>query len=118
MPKGQSKEEKYKTMMESLGTWNVAYEPLVHELCILEREISRARAAWKQTAPPGGPPSPLDPHYTMIRQMVREATALRDTLGLTPRGLRRIKGINTGEGSGEDHRDDDNVLSLVRRRYA
>ncbi|MBO7668416.1 MAG: hypothetical protein J6T26_08145 [Firmicutes bacterium] len=113
-----TKEDKYKAVMESLGTWNVAYAPLVHELCILEREISRARAAWKRTAPPGGSPSPLDPHYTMIRQMVREATALRDTLGLTPRGLRRIKGINTGEGSGEDHRDDENVLTLVRKKYA
>lgn len=112
------KEDKYKGMMESLGTWNVAYAPLVHELCILEREIGRARTAWKQTAPPGRAPSPLDPHYAMIRQMVREATALRDALGLTPRGLRRIKGINTGEGSGEDRRDEENVLSLVREKYA
>lgn len=117
MPKGQSKEAKYKSMMESLGTWNVAYEPLVHELCILEREISRARAAWKKTAPPGAAPSPLDPHYAMIRQMVRESTALRDALGLTPRGLRRIKSQATAEGSGEKP-EQDSVLSIVRRKYA
>ena len=117
MPKGQSKEEKYKAMMESLGTWNVAYAPLVHELCILEREISRARAAWKKTAPPGAAPSPLDPHYAMIRQMVRESTALRDSLGLSPRGLRRIKGLPTAEGSGEAP-EPDSILSIVRRKYA
>ena len=117
MPKGQSKEEKYKAMMESLGTWNVAYAPLVHELCILEREISRARAAWKKTAPPGAAPSPLDPHYAMIRQMVRESTALRDSLGLTPRGLRRIKGLGTGEGRSETP-EPDTVLSIMRRKYA
>ena len=112
-----TKEEKYKSMMESLGTWNAAYAPLVHELCILEREISRARAAWKRTAPPGSPPSPLDPHYAMIRQMVRESTALRDALGLTPRGLRRIKGLGTGEGSSETP-EPDTVLSIMRRKYA
>ena len=112
-----TKEEKYKDMMESLGTWNAAYAPVVHELCILEREIARARAAWKRTAPPGGAPSALDPHYAMIRQMVREATNLRDALGLTPRGLRRIKGLGTGEGSSEAP-EPESVLSLVRKKYA
>ena len=112
-----TKEEKYKNMMSALGTWNVAYEPLVHELCILEREIARARAAWKKTAPPNQAPSPLDPHYQMIRQMVRESTNLRDALGLTPRGLRRIKSLATAEGSGEAP-EPDTVLSLVRRKYA
>ena len=111
-----TKEEKYKAMMESLGTWNAAYAPLVHELCILEREISRARAAWKRTAPPGSPPSPLDPHYAMIRQMVREETNLRDALGLTPRGLRKLRGVGTSEGSGEEHAGG-TVLSLIRDKY-
>lgn len=110
-------ENKYKAMMVSLGTWHVAYEPTVHELCMLEREIRRTRAAWKKTAPPGGSPSTLDPHYAQIRQMVREATNIRDALGLTPRGLRRIKGLPTAEGSGETVKQD-TVLSIVRQKYA
>ena len=110
-------EDKYKAQMVALGTWNVAYEPMVHELCVLEREIRRTRAAWKKTAPPGSPPSSLDPHYGMIRQMVREATNMRDALGLTPRGLRRIKGLGTGEGSSEAP-EPDTVLSVIRRKYA
>ena len=49
--------------------------------------------------------------------MVREETNLRDALGLTPRGLRRIKGLGTGEGSSETP-EPDTVLSIMRRKYA
>ena len=63
-----TKEDKYREEMIALGTWHTAFAPMVHDLAILERELSRTRAAWKRTAPPGQAPSPLDPHYQLIRQ--------------------------------------------------
>ena len=98
MPK---KEDKYIQMLRALGIWNTAFEPTVHDLAVLEREVARARKAWKSTAEPGKAPSPLDPHYALIRQMQREIMTLRDALGLTPKALRRIKGVVTSEGTND-----------------
>ena len=112
-----TKEDKVREMMISLGTWNAAFAPVVHSLCVLERETSRIRAAWKQTAPPGQAPSAMDPHYALIRANEREITALREALGLTPRGLRKLKGVGTSEGSGESHDDIPTVLGFVRQKY-
>ena len=112
-----TKEEKVRTQMIALGTWNEAFAPMVHSLCVLERETHRIRAEWKATAPPGRAPSAMDPHYAVIRANEREISALRDALGLTPRGLRRIKGLGTSEGTGEDV-SDNTLLSIVRKKYA
>lgn len=111
-----TKEDKYREEMIALGTWHTAFAPMVHDLAILERELSRTRAAWKLTAPPGQAPSPLDPHYQLIRQQSRDIMALREALGLTPRALRRVKGSGTSEGTNEDH-GEGTILSLVRGKY-
>lgn len=112
-----TKEEKYREEMLALGIWNTAFVPTVHDLCVLERELSRARAAWKRTAPPGKAPSPLDPHYAMIRAMSKDIMALRETLGLTPRSLRRIKGFDTAEGTNEKT-PELTILDEVRSKFA
>ena len=69
-----TKEDKVRAQMIALGTWTEAFGPVVHSLCILERETSRIRAAWKATAPPGRSPSAMDPHYAVIAAMA-EANA-------------------------------------------
>ena len=84
-------EDKYRKQMERLGIWDEAFAPTVHDMCILEREIRRCRAAWKETAEDGKSPSPLDDHYTLLRQLSRELQTYRETLGLTPKGLRRLR---------------------------
>ena len=111
-----TKEDKIREQMISLGTWNDAFTAPVHSLCMLERETGRIRAEWKKTAPPGRPPSALDPHYAVIRANEKEIAALRDALGLTPRGLRRIKGMGTSEGTGEEA-PTGTILSIVRGKY-
>jgi hypothetical protein len=113
-----TKEDKIREQMIALGTWNAAFVPVVHSLCMLERETSRVRSAWKATAAPGRAPSALDPHYAVIRANEREINALRESLGLTPRGLRKLKGLNTSEGTGESPDEVPTVLSMVRSRYA
>ena len=84
-------EDKYRAQMERLGIWDDAFLPTVHDMCILEREIRRCRAAWKATAEEGEAPSPLDEHYALIRQLSKELQVYRETLGLTPKGLRRLR---------------------------
>ena len=112
-----TKEENIREQMIALGTWNIAFGPVVHSLCVLERETARIRKEWKLTAPPGRAPSAMDPHYAVIRSNERESNALRDALGLTPRGLRKLKGTGTSEGTNETP-EPDTVLSVIRGRYA
>ena len=91
MAKGESMKQKITRELQALGIWQPAFEPVVHDLCVLRLETSRTRKAWKATAPAGQAPSPLDPLYALIRQQQREILALEDALGLTPRAFRRLK---------------------------
>ena len=92
MAKGQSKETTYKLQLESLGVYDPAFDPAIHVLCIQERELSRAMKAWKATAP-GKDESPLitDPLYAEISKLRRDILARQDALGLTPKGLQRLR---------------------------
>lgn len=86
-----SKEAEYRRQMEALGVWQDAFAAEVHQLAIMERELSRTMKAWKATAKDGGSPSVLDPHYPIIVRMRSDILMHRDSLGLTPKGLRRLK---------------------------
>lgn len=86
-----TKEEKYIVRLKELGIWEPAFEPAVHDLAVLEREQARARKAWKATAPAGESPSFEDPHYAIIMKQGAAIQAMRESLGLTPKGLRRFR---------------------------
>lgn len=86
-----SKEAEYRRQMEDLGVWQDAFSAEVHQLAIMERELSRTMRAWKATAKDGGSPSVLDPHYPIIVRMRSDILTHRESLGLTPKGLRRLK---------------------------
>lgn len=116
MAKAESKEHKYKTALESLGIYHPAMDPMIHDLAVLERECSRTRAAWKRTAPAGSSPSPLDPHYALIRQQQRDILAMRNALGLTPMGLRRIRGAGVESNKPVEAPKEPTVLDFVRAR--
>ena len=118
MAKENSKEEKYRKALEDLGIYHEAMDPVIHDLCVLERECSRTRSAWKRTAPPGLAPSPLDPHYALIRQQQRDILALRNALGLTPLALRRIRGANVESNHPAEPPQETTVLELIRRKAA
>lgn len=121
-------EDKYRAQMERLGTWDEAFLPTVHDMCMLEREIRRVRKAWEETAPWGKPdkngkprrehPSPLDEHYTLLRQLSKELQGYREALGLTPKGLRRLR---AGAIAQEPERPEAarlTVLDEIRKRKA
>lgn len=87
-----TKEQIYIDQLKALGYWQEAFAPLVKELAQAERQRTRAQKAWSATAPPGGKPSFLDPHWAIIDQLDRKILGYREALGLTPKALRRLTG--------------------------
>lgn len=97
-----TKEQIYAKQLRELGIYEPAFEPEISTLSQLERELTRAKKAWSATAPPGGKASVLDPHYQVICSLRREILVHRETLGLTPKALRRLRGQAGGEGAAQD----------------
>lgn len=91
MAKGQSKEATYRQQLQDLGVYDVAFDPAIHMLCIQERELSRAMKAWKSTAAKDQAPLITDPLYQEISKLRRDILARQDALGLTPKGLQRLR---------------------------
>ncbi len=96
-----TREQVYAEQLRTLGVYQPAFEPEIKTLAELERDLQRAKKAWRATAPTGVPPSPLDPHYTVITNLRREILAHRDALGLTPKALRRLRERGTGDAPDE-----------------
>lgn len=97
-----AREQIYIEQLKALGIYEEAFAPEISTLAQLERELTRAKKAWSATAPPGGKPSLLDPHYQVICSLRREILTHREALGLTPKALRRLRGQTSGEASQAD----------------
>lgn len=92
MAKSKSKEAVYIQQLQNLGVYDPAFYGAIHVLCIQERELSRAMKAWKATAPSKNEaPSITDPLYAEISKLRRDILARQDALGLTPKGLQRLR---------------------------
>ena len=89
-----TKEQQYTAALQALGIYDPAFDGEIHQLCILERELSRTLKLWKATAKGTDAPSPTDPLYTVITQQRRDILAHRDALGLTPKALKRLQRQN------------------------
>lgn len=92
-----SKEDVYKAQLIELGIYEPAYNSAIKELCMIERELSRARKNLK--AKHTGPDKKLDeyayftdPLYGVVKQLHASALAYKDALGLTPKALKKLKG--------------------------
>lgn len=86
-----AKEATYKQQLMDLGVYDPAFDGAIHVLCIQERELSRAMKAWKATAAKNEAPSITDPLYAEISKLRRDILARQDALGLTPKGLQRLR---------------------------
>ena len=120
-----TREEKYKSQLQTLGIYDPAFDPEIATLAKLERRKTRAEKAWSATVPKGSKPSFLDPHYAVIVQLEDKILAHREALGLTPKALRRLKGVY--DSARLSHQIEDTpaptpanltVLDLVREKYA
>lgn len=110
-----TREQAYKEQMQVLGIYSPAFDGEIHQLCILERELSRARKEWKRTAPNGKAPSFTHELYAVITQIQREILARREALGLTPKSFKRVKGALDFDDNGNGR---PNELGDVLSEYA
>ncbi len=92
-----AREDEYKKQLKELGIYEPAFDAAVHDLCIMERELSRTMKAWKATAEPKQAPLTTDPLYAQIQAQRKEINAVRESLGLTPRGLQKLRGRPKGD---------------------
>ena len=98
-----AKEAVYIQQLEALGVYNPAFDSEIHMLCIQERELSRSMKAWKATAvTKDDAPLITHPLYVEIAKLRRDILARKDALGLTPNGLRRIRGKAATGTSGDE----------------
>ena len=87
-----SKEKEIQEQLTALGVYDPAFDPEIHTLCVMQRELSRAMKLWKATAPDKDtPPSVEHPLYDVICKMRRDILQHRDSLGLTPKALQRLR---------------------------
>ena len=87
-----TREQIYRQQMEELGIWSDAFAPAVHVLAIQERELTRMLKAWRTAAKNrNAEPSVLDPIYAQISALRRDILQRQDALGLTPKGLQRLR---------------------------
>ena len=86
------REDIYRQQLQELGIYEPAFEPEIRTLADLERDWTRAKKAWSASALQGEKPSMLDPHYAIICNLRREILVHRETLGLTPKALRKLRG--------------------------
>lgn len=81
-----------------MGVYEEAFDPAIKELCILERELSRARKKLKakhkseSTGNVDDYAYFTDPLYPVIKQIQASVLAYKDALGLTPKALKKLKG--------------------------
>ena len=83
------REQIYTEQLKSLGIYDPAFDPEIKSLSQLERDLTRAQKAWKTSSPEK---SVLDPHFEVIQKLRKEILIHRESLGLTPKSLRRLKG--------------------------
>lgn len=88
-------EDKYKAQLEELGIWRDAFEPEVHTLCMMERELRRTQ---KELAAMDAAAKKVSKRYELILQLRRDILSHRDALGLTPKSFKRLRGDDFGEG--------------------
>lgn len=118
-----TREQVYKDQLQALGIYDPAFDPEIKTLAMLERRMTRVLKEWSATAPPGGKPSFLDPHYQIIVQLEDKILTHRDSLGLTPKALRKLKGAYYETVRGEalaasTAQENVTVLDLVREKFA
>lgn len=96
-PKKPKKEDQYKEQLRALGIYQSAFDPAIHELAKLERELSRLEKAWRKSWPadPENPdkkvPCYSGTEYAALVSLRRDVLAHRDALGLTPKGYKRLR---------------------------
>ena len=119
-----TREQKYVAQMQRLGIYDEIFDPEIHSLCIMERDLQRLIKRWKeegyQTVEKNGRgPATTDKNFDAIMTLRRQILSIKDALGLTPKALARLKGRPTPPTEEVDEADRPaTILELVRDKYA
>ena len=118
-----TREQKYRAQMIELGIYQEVFDPEIHTLCIMERDLQRLTKRWKDAGcrtveTSGRGPAATDRTFDAIMTLRRQILAVKDALGLTPRALARLKGRPTAPEEKDDGDQTATVLQLVRDKYA
>lgn len=108
-----TKEQIYTEQLQKLGLWEEAFRPEVHDLAVMERELTRLLKAWKAEGS-----SPTSDIFRTICSMRRDILTHRDALGLTPRGLQRLRGKNAGAAEDESDSIGNRLNAILERTRA
>lgn len=97
-----TREQTYKAQLQALGIYEPAFDPLIKELSQAERQRKRAQDEWSAKAkarakaegrdPTKAKPDFGDELWGVISDLDRRILAYRESMGLTPKSLRRLKG--------------------------
>lgn len=114
-----TREQTYTEQMKALGIYQEIFDPEIKMLCTLERDLQRLTKRWKAAGCPtvsydAKGAATTDKTLDAITSMRREILAHRDALGLTPKGLNRLKRMETIPGSRDEAEDEPTPLELIR----
>lgn len=93
-----TREDKYKAQLRELGIYETAFDPLIKELAQAERQRTRAQKEWAASAEDGGKPSFLSDLWPVICDLDKKILSYREAMGLTPKSLRRLRGVAAAPG--------------------
>jgi hypothetical protein len=94
-----SRETDYADQLKTLGVYEPAFDPAIHDLCVTEREYGRAMKDWREAAKTQGAQAKAsDELYAVVAKLRLSIQNQREALGLTPRGLQKLRGKPKGEG--------------------
>ena len=120
-----TREQKYIEQMQRLGIYDEIFEPEIHALCIMERDLQRITKRWKEAGyqtveKTGRGPATTDKNFDAIMVLRRQILAMKDALGITPKALVRLKGRPAAPEEAEDveKTPELTILDEVRSKYA
>lgn len=87
-----TREEKYEEQLKDLGIWDEAFRTELKKLGMMERELQRFEKSWREEG--SDPESKL---WNVITVQRRDILTRKETMGLTPKAMSRIKGTKWAE---------------------
>lgn len=107
-----TREQKYTQQLQLLGVYDPAFDPEIHTLAIMERDHQRTLKTWKSEGS-----DVTSEIYAVIERQRKDLLSHREALGLTPRGLRRLRAAGFAKPADGDDAAVATVLSIVRGKY-
>ncbi len=88
-------EDIYKAQLTDMGIYRPAFDPAIKTLAQMEREYRRLDKKWRAELV-DGKPSYTSKLYDSRSKLRKEILEHRDSLGLTPKGYKRLRPEQTG----------------------